>query len=46
MLENIIQQTQDEIANLTEQIALQEEIVALAKAALDAALAGESTPAE
>lgn len=46
ILENIIQQTQDEIANLTEQIALQEEIVALAKAALDAALAGESTPAE
>ena len=46
MLENIIQQTQDEIANLTEQIAFQEEIVALAKAALDAALAGESTPAE
>ena len=45
-LESLIQQTQDEIANLTEQIALQEEIVALAKAALDAALAGESTPAE
>lgn len=44
--ETLIQQTQDEIANLTEQIALQEEIVALAKAALDAALAGESTPAE
>ena len=44
--ETLIQQTQDEIASLTEQIALQEEIVALAKAALDAALAGESTPAE
>ena len=44
--ETLIQQTQDEIASLTEQIALQEEIVALAKVALDAALAGESTPAE
>ena len=42
----LLEQVNNYIANLTEQIALQEEIVALAKAALDAALAGESTPAE
>ena len=45
-LERLIQQLNDEIADLTEQIAFQEEIVALAKAALEEALAGESTPAE
>ena len=42
----LLEQVNNYIASLTEQIALQEEIVALAKAALDAALAGESTPAE
>ena len=42
----LLEQVNNYIASLTEQIALQEEIVALAKVALDAALAGESTPAE
>ena len=46
MLEILIQQTNDEIARLNEEIAIQQQIVDAAKAALDAALAGESTPAE
>lgn len=42
----MIEYITEQIAQLEEQIAIQEQIVASAKAALEEALAGESTPAE
>ena len=42
----MIEYITEKIAQLEEQIAIQEQIVASAKAALEEALAGESTPAE